>query len=114
MSAEAHGLSDGRQTGSVAVEIPRIRNQGRDSFTVSYFADGKRQLKMFACFVEAHHGPSPPDLGQGREVKEFMKQMAMMACSHRYVGPRYFRFLPQSCRRKFGRAGLVAGILPRN
>lgn len=40
--------------GSVAVKIYRVENKGRDSFTVSYHANGKRTLKMFAVFEEAH------------------------------------------------------------
>ena len=39
--------------GSVTVKIYRVENKGRDSFTVSYHADGKRNLKMFANFDEA-------------------------------------------------------------
>ncbi len=39
--------------GSV-VKIYRVENKDRDSFTVSYHADGKRHLKMFANFDEAH------------------------------------------------------------
>ena len=42
------------QSGSVIVKIYKVENKGRDSFTVSYFADGKRKLKMFANFDEAH------------------------------------------------------------
>jgi len=42
------------QCGSVIVKIYKVENKGRDSFTVSYFADGKRTLKMFAAFEEAH------------------------------------------------------------
>jgi predicted metalloprotease len=42
------------QSGSVIVKIYKVENKGRDSFTVSYFADGKRKLKMFADFDEAH------------------------------------------------------------
>jgi integrase len=42
------------QSGSVVVKIYKVENKGRDSFTVSYFADGKRKLKMFADFDEAH------------------------------------------------------------
>ena len=40
--------------GSVVVKIYRVENKGRDSFTVSYHADGKRTQKMFAGFNEAH------------------------------------------------------------
>ena len=39
--------------GSVVVKIYRVENKGRDSFTVSFHADGKRRLKMFADFDEA-------------------------------------------------------------
>ncbi len=39
--------------GSVTVKIYRVENKGRDSFTVSYHAAGKRNLKMFASFDEA-------------------------------------------------------------
>lgn len=39
--------------GSVIVKIYKVANKGRDSFTVSYFADGKRKQKMFADFNEA-------------------------------------------------------------
>jgi site-specific recombinase XerD len=39
--------------GSVAVKIYRVENKGRDSFTVSYHANGKRSQKMFAVFDEA-------------------------------------------------------------
>ncbi|PYI86183.1 MAG: hypothetical protein DME26_09545 [Verrucomicrobia bacterium] len=42
------------QSGSVIVKIYKVENKGRDSFTVSYFADGKRKLKMFAGFDDAH------------------------------------------------------------
>src|SRR6266581_4153119 len=42
------------KSGSVIVKIYKVENKGRDSFTVSYFADGKRKLKMFADFDEAH------------------------------------------------------------
>ena len=42
------------QSGSVIVKIYKVENKGRDSLTVSYFADGKRKLKMFADFHEAH------------------------------------------------------------
>ena len=42
------------QSGSVIVKIYKVENKGRDSFTVSYFADRKRKLKMFAVFDEAH------------------------------------------------------------
>ena len=34
--------------GSVVVKIYRVKNKARDSFTVSYFSDGKRQLKIVA------------------------------------------------------------------
>jgi hypothetical protein len=30
------------QSGSVIVKIYKVQNKGRDSFTVSYFAQGKR------------------------------------------------------------------------
>lgn len=40
--------------GSVIVKIYRVENKGRDSFTVSYHADGKRRQKMFADFEDAH------------------------------------------------------------
>jgi len=39
--------------GSVVVKIYRVENKGRNSFTVSYHADGRRRLKMFAEFDEA-------------------------------------------------------------
>lgn len=42
------------QVGSVIVKSYKVRNKGRDSFTVSYFADGLRKQKMFADFDEAH------------------------------------------------------------
>ena len=42
------------KAGSVIVKIYRVENKGRDSFTVSYFADGRRKQKMFADFEEAH------------------------------------------------------------
>lgn len=42
------------QSGPVIVKIYKAENKGRDSFTVSYFADGKRKLKMFADFDEAY------------------------------------------------------------
>lgn len=42
------------QSGSVIVRIYKVENKGRPSFTVSYFADGKRKLKMFAGFDDAH------------------------------------------------------------
>ena len=40
--------------GSVIVKIYKVENKGRVSYTVSYFADGKRKIKMFADFDEAH------------------------------------------------------------
>lgn len=39
--------------GSVIVKIYKVENKGRPSFTVSYFADGRRIQKMFADFDEA-------------------------------------------------------------
>jgi hypothetical protein len=42
------------QTGSVIIKIYRVENKGRESFTVSYHADGRRKLQMFASFEEAH------------------------------------------------------------
>lgn len=42
------------KSGSVTVKIYKVENKGRDSFTVSYFADGRRKQKMFADFKEAH------------------------------------------------------------
>src|SRR6185312_14233430 len=42
------------KSGSVIVKLYRVENKGRDSFTVSYFADGKRKQKMFADYEEAH------------------------------------------------------------
>src|SRR3974377_2141196 len=41
------------RNGSVTVKIYRVENKGRDSFTVSYHAAGKRVLKMFASLDEA-------------------------------------------------------------
>jgi hypothetical protein len=41
------------QSGSVIVRIYKVENKGRDSYTVSHFADGKRRLKMFAALEEA-------------------------------------------------------------
>ena len=40
--------------GSVVVKIYDVENKGRLSYTVSYHADGKRRLKMFADFDEAY------------------------------------------------------------
>jgi site-specific recombinase XerD len=40
--------------GSVSVKIYDVENKGRLSYTVSYHADGKRRLKMFADFDEAY------------------------------------------------------------
>ncbi len=42
------------RTGSVTVKIYKVQNKGRDSFTISYSSEGKRKLKMFATFEEAH------------------------------------------------------------
>ena len=42
------------QSGDLIVKIYQIENKRRDSFTVSYFADGKPRSKMFARFDEAH------------------------------------------------------------
>src|SRR5262245_39385656 len=42
------------QAGSVIVKIYKVENKGRGSFTVSYFADGRRRLKMFADIDEAY------------------------------------------------------------
>ena len=42
------------RSGSVTIKIYRVQNKGRDSFTISYFSEGKRRLKMFAKFEEAH------------------------------------------------------------
>ena len=39
--------------GSVSVTIYKVQNRGRPSYTLSYFAEGKRQLKMFADLEEA-------------------------------------------------------------
>ena len=39
---------------SGSVKIYRVGNKGRDSFMVSYHADGKRRQKMFADYEEAH------------------------------------------------------------
>ncbi len=41
------------RNGSVIVKIYRVENKGRESFTVSYHAAGKRVLKMFASLDEA-------------------------------------------------------------
>src|SRR5476651_1378757 len=41
------------RNGSVIVKIYRVENKGRDSFTLSYHAAGKRVLKMFASLDEA-------------------------------------------------------------
>ncbi len=41
------------KSGSAVVKIYKVRNKGRDSFTLSYFADGRRRLKMYANFEEA-------------------------------------------------------------
>ncbi len=42
------------QVGSVAVRIYKVNNRGHQRYTLSYFADGKRRLKMFADFDEAY------------------------------------------------------------
>lgn len=41
------------RNGSVIVKIYRVENKGRESFTLSYHAAGKRVLKMFASLDEA-------------------------------------------------------------
>ncbi|HEV2328599.1 MAG TPA: tyrosine-type recombinase/integrase [Verrucomicrobiae bacterium] len=41
------------RNGSVVVKIYRVENKGRESFTLSYHAAGKRVLKMFAGLDEA-------------------------------------------------------------
>jgi hypothetical protein len=41
------------RTGSVTFKIYKVQNKGRDSFTISYFSEGKRKLKMFTTFDEA-------------------------------------------------------------
>lgn len=41
------------RNGSVLVKIYRVENKGRESFTLSYHAAGKRVLKMFASLDEA-------------------------------------------------------------
>ena len=41
------------RNGSVVVKIYRVENKGRESFTLSYHAAGKRVLKMFASLDEA-------------------------------------------------------------
>ncbi len=41
------------RNGSVLVKIYRVENKGRDSFTLSYHAAGKRIQKMFASLDEA-------------------------------------------------------------
>ena len=41
------------KSGSVVVKIYRVTNRRRPSYTVSYFAEGQRKLKMFASFDEA-------------------------------------------------------------
>ena len=41
------------RNGSVLVKIYRVENKGRESFTLSYHAAGKRILKMFASLDEA-------------------------------------------------------------
>ena len=41
------------RNGSVAVKIYRVENKGRESFTLSYHAAGKRVLKMYASLDEA-------------------------------------------------------------
>ena len=56
-------LTDGRgaviefpytvKSGSVLVKIYQISNKGRVSYSISYFADGKRKLKMLVDFEEA-------------------------------------------------------------
>lgn len=39
--------------GSVRVKIYRVTNKQRTSFTVSWFGEGRRQLKMFADLEQA-------------------------------------------------------------
>ena len=41
------------RNGSVILKIYRVENKGRESFTLSYHAAGKRVLKMFASLDEA-------------------------------------------------------------
>ena len=41
------------RNGSVILKIYRVENKGRESFTLSYHASGKRVLKMFASLDEA-------------------------------------------------------------
>ena len=41
------------RNGSVILKIYRVKNKGRESFTLSYHAAGKRVLKMFASLDEA-------------------------------------------------------------
>ena len=41
------------RNGSVILKIYRVENEGRESFTLSYHAAGKRVLKMFASLDEA-------------------------------------------------------------
>ena len=41
------------RNGSVIVKVYRVQNKGRESFTLSYHAAGKRILKMFASLDEA-------------------------------------------------------------
>lgn len=41
------------RNGSVALKIYRVENRGRESFTLSYHAAGKRILKMFASLDDA-------------------------------------------------------------
>ena len=54
MSKKRMDFSMEVKQGSVVVKIYRVENKGRDSFTVSYHADGKRKLRIFAGFDEAH------------------------------------------------------------
>ena len=52
--------------GSVTVKIYRVSNKGRVSFTVVYTSNGKRVLRMFADFEEAH--------GEARRVADALEK----------------------------------------
>jgi len=53
-SRENDGFPKLIKRGSFTVKIYRVSNKGRVSFTVVYTSNGKRVLRMFADFEEAH------------------------------------------------------------
>jgi integrase len=41
------------RSGSITVKIYRVENKGRTAFSISYFANGKRKMKMFSVLEKA-------------------------------------------------------------